>query len=88
MATLNSRLESLEREGSEVSVFGEMSPQTRARLDQLRDPLSVLVDCASPAPTSNVTLPPHTRRFIEEMRANWIAQKEVEVLPNLAASGS
>ena len=73
MATLSSRLESLEREGSETSVFGEMSPHTRAMLARLRDSSLPVMECNSAVRTNTVTLPSHTRRFVDEMRAQWIA---------------
>jgi len=68
VGTLSNRLESLEREGSEGSAFGEMPPHTRALLDALRDP-SRPMPCASQAPSAApVKLPPHTQRFLDEMR--------------------
>jgi|KBSMisStandDraft_5_1062788.scaffolds.fasta_scaffold339402_4 hypothetical protein len=38
MAALNSRLETLEREGAETSILDELTPNTRALLDAMRDP--------------------------------------------------
>jgi hypothetical protein len=75
MATLSSRLESLERDSSECEVFGEMTPYTRALLARLRDP-SLPMPCTSPAPSEAVTLLPHTRRFLDEMRAQWMAPEQ------------